>query len=418
MPEDSFSQITPRKLLDAIENAMPLQRDNVANGFVGLRVRWMLALRNATRRYDGVTLVIFAIGPDPLCLDLVSGEINADDYPDLLAAAQGDVFVVTATIKRVDTFVLLNILTVTPAVAPQPASTHMSENYGGNRPNAAASKENDEQILPTRPWLSRRIVGDGMLFLFAVDFFSAATGHWNALWVKGFFDTSFCVFAIWLFEYGTKVKKWTKTTATILAGTSLITLSAAMIEAYRLADETPQQIASSPPASAVTPSTVLKASPTTIDNSLKETQKLLDQMNAKQAPSPTPTPLPTSLVYSHITPRELMDRLRSAPPYAESAEEGKLAGSAIEWNVRLSSVYPRGEELRLVLSSDSIPIFVTVPDKGNEFLRPAKTDDSFTIRGVIKEIGIGHIELNDYGAISPGPASQSSPSPAKRRPHL
>lgn len=83
---------------NAIDTAIPIQRDGVIKSFKGLGIRWGVHLLRATTDGDIVRLVLTTRLPNRQ--NTIYCDVRAEDYPELNALKEGDKLVVTGAIKE------------------------------------------------------------------------------------------------------------------------------------------------------------------------------------------------------------------------------------------------------------------------------------------------------------------------------
>lgn len=78
-------------------------------------------------------------------------------------------------------------------------------------PKGDGNNNNQKQIVPThpKPFISKRILGGGIIISLFLAFFSASDGHWDSLWVKGFILFALVLATIAIYEQtNVRIKRW------------------------------------------------------------------------------------------------------------------------------------------------------------------------------------------------------------------
>jgi hypothetical protein len=88
IPIERLSQVTFDEIEKAIESAPPMQREQIANGYVGLKVEWDSYLRSATRIDNGEVSLRLSIDKD-YRLRAVTCKVKEEEYRVLGVLSEG-----------------------------------------------------------------------------------------------------------------------------------------------------------------------------------------------------------------------------------------------------------------------------------------------------------------------------------------
>ena len=92
--EKFLTRPIPKEIQDQIKTAAPINRNNRAHEFDGLKVQWQTKLRDARRRGREVRLMLQGSGYHRG----IHINVNAERYPDLKLAKRGTIIWVAGTI--------------------------------------------------------------------------------------------------------------------------------------------------------------------------------------------------------------------------------------------------------------------------------------------------------------------------------
>ena len=404
MSQDGFSQISPTEVHDLVKQAPPYQAAAVARSLVGTPVRWTL-------RFDSMTPLPFPFGTlvgfldnDPIYSRQVLGRVYAFRYPFLRGAKKGEPFVVTGIIKEVSGSISLRgvqIQAISSFTASKELETssvlmQMGEYHGGPSTKPEPYQESKQITSPRHRRISNEHLGGGVFLILLFELLLGVIGHWDSVEVKSLLGVIILLCSWWMYEelryWGwARAKAWTASIALALVAYICAAL------AYHLADKTPQQIARILP--------LVPPAPASIDETFRKTQELVKRIADMDKPTPKPTPLPSSLVYSHVTPKEIQLQVEGATPFQRQQVAQGIVGTPVEWKVKLTSISTRiptwsvGFEFA---GTDRPPfIYVDIDAKDGGFLKASKEGDIFTVKGTIKKADLGSIELTPGAIIIP-----------------
>jgi len=97
--------LTPRSVIEAVRGALPLQRENVARSYDGIKVSWKGAIESMYKlpSLGDTNLVRISLCADtPKCWKRIKFKVNADDNPGLELLREGDSVLVKGEIAGVD----------------------------------------------------------------------------------------------------------------------------------------------------------------------------------------------------------------------------------------------------------------------------------------------------------------------------
>ncbi len=107
--QDNVSKVTPVDIITTINNAPPLQRVRVAEGYIGLKVRWETLFSHGTLHKDEITVLLRVI--DAKCWHCIRCTVPARDNRELGILPEDSKVRVSGEIENID----LRTITLTDA---------------------------------------------------------------------------------------------------------------------------------------------------------------------------------------------------------------------------------------------------------------------------------------------------------------
>ena len=94
--------ISPEKIVKEIEKVPPFQRNTIAEHYIGLKVEWLLTVRNISKWHENNVFIHLSpkgnLTPNIVCI------VPASDFPFIKFAREGDKIRVEGEISKCDSF--------------------------------------------------------------------------------------------------------------------------------------------------------------------------------------------------------------------------------------------------------------------------------------------------------------------------
>ena len=99
--EDSLNErLTPKKINEYLNSIPTFQRDNAADGYIDIIVKWSLNFSNGSKLEDGMFHLMMK-SEEGNSINYVSCKVKPEDYPDLKIIHEGQPITIEGQIQRI-----------------------------------------------------------------------------------------------------------------------------------------------------------------------------------------------------------------------------------------------------------------------------------------------------------------------------